>query len=151
MNSIPEYYRWYLRYFLAKNDTTATVYDRYLAFCYAVRSCMMEPWIETQKQYHQINGRRIYYLSTEYVLGKSLKQFILYLNLTKQAAEAAGELNFSLEELYEIEDSCELGNGGRGRMAAAILDAVACAKLPGIGYGLRYNFALFQQKICSGM
>jgi len=70
MNPIPEYYRLYLRYFLAKNDLTATVYDRYLAFCYAVRSCMMEPWIDTQKRYHETNTRRIYYCQQNMSLAK---------------------------------------------------------------------------------
>jgi len=90
-------------------------------------------------------------LSTEYVLGKSLKQFILYLDLAEQAAAAAGELRFSLDELYELEDSCELGNGGRARMAAVTLDGLACAGYPAMGYGLRYDYALFKQQIRAGM
>jgi starch phosphorylase len=143
------YYR-YLRFIQAKDDSTATPHDKYMALSYAVRSQMVEKWIETQKQYHSDNPRRVYYLSMEYVFGKSLKQNIINLGLEKSASEAAENLGFSLDELYNQEDDFDLGNPGKGGRSACFLEALSSCEIPSMGYGLNYDYALFQQEIKNG-
>ncbi len=112
---------------------------------------MVDKWIATQKRYHEENPRRVYYLSMEYVFGKSLKQNIINLGLEKSAADAAENLGFSLEELYEQEDDFELGNAGIGRLAASLLDSMATLGIPAMAYGLHYDYAVFRQELKDGM
>jgi len=151
MESIREPYYRYLRYFLAKDDATATVYDKYMALTYAVRSEMMDDWIETQKRYHEGNVRRVYVLSNEYVIGRSLRQNIGNLGIEKNVAEVAKKFNFSLEEIYNKEDEYDLGNGSKGRLASCYQESMASLGIPAIGYGLRYDYAHFRQVIRNGM
>jgi starch phosphorylase len=149
--SITTFYYRYLRYFLAKDDTTATPYDKYMSLAYAVRNQMVDKWIETQKRYHRNNNRRIYYLSMEYVLGKSLRHNIVNLGLEDSVADVAAALGISLEEIYNEEEECELGNGAKGAMAACIQEAMATHGLPAMGFGLHYDYSLFRQEIKNGM
>jgi glycogen phosphorylase len=144
------YYR-YLRYFLAKDDTTATPYDKYMALSYAVRSQLVDRWIETQKGYHERNERRVYYLSMEYMLGKSLKQNIINLNLEENVSQAAESLGFSVEEAVDQEDEFNLGNGGKARLAACFQESMATLGIAAMGYGLHYDYALFHQEIKNGV
>ncbi|MBD3347365.1 MAG: glycogen/starch/alpha-glucan family phosphorylase [Chitinivibrionales bacterium] len=150
MSTLKDFYYRYLRYFLAKDYATATSYDKYLALSYAVRSQMVDNWIVTQKMYHENNVRRVYYLSMEYILGKSLRQNIVNMGIEKSVIDVGVDLGFSLEELVEKEDDFELGNGGKGRLAACFIDSMASAALPAIGYGLRYDFGLYRQEISNG-
>jgi glycogen phosphorylase len=151
LESIESFYYRYLRYFLAKDDSTATAYDKYLALTYAVRTQMVDKWIQSQKYYHDHNIRRVYYLSMEYVFGKSLRQNIMNLGIEESVAQTASNLGFSLEEVFEKEDDFELGNGGKGRLAACYQDAMATLGIPGMAYGLRYDYALFKQEIHDGV
>ncbi|MFW5960512.1 MAG: glycogen/starch/alpha-glucan family phosphorylase, partial [Chitinivibrionales bacterium] len=147
LSELYQLYFSYLRYFLAKDDSTATVYDKYMALSYALRSEMVDKWIETQKKYHVENPKRIYYLSTEYVFGKRLKHNILSLDLESEVKEAIEELGVSLEELYDFEEDFQLGNGGKGSVAASIQDSMASLALPAMGYGIGYDFGMFRQEI----
>jgi len=92
--TLRENFNRYLTNFLAKDEATATSYDRYLALAYAVRSELMEKWIETQKRYHERNVRRLYYLSTEYNLGKNLLQNMLHLGIESGMTQAVKSLGF---------------------------------------------------------
>jgi len=150
MDSIREFYDRYLRYFLAKDTGTATIYDKYLALTYSVRSVMMDKWIETQKRYHEQNVRRVYFLSMEYVLGKNLRPNLLSLGIEESIEEAARYLGVSLDEVMESEDSFDLGNGGKGRIAACFQESMATLGIPAIGYGLRYDYAAYRQEIRNG-
>ncbi len=147
---IREAYHRYLRYFLSKDDSTATSHDRFMALAYAVRSEMVDRWIRTQNLYHSNKIRRVYYLSPEYILGKSLHQNVISLGLLDDVKLTAEELGFTLEEVLEKEDDLELGNGAKARQAASIQEAMASLALPGMGYGLRYDYGLFRQKISNG-
>ncbi len=151
MENLEAFYYRYLRYFLAKDDPTATPYDKYMALSYAIRSNMVDKWIDTQKAYHENNERRIYYLSMEYVIGKSLKQNIVNLGLEDGVLQVARNLGFSLDAVCEQEDDFELGNGGKGRLAACYQDSMAALSLPSMAYGLRYDYALFRQEIQNGV
>lgn len=140
----------YLRYFLAKDETTATSYDKYMAFVYAVRSELTDNWIKTQKYYSTRNVRRVYYLSMEYIFGKSLHQNIINMAIHDQIEAAVADLGFSIDELFNQEDDFELGNSGKGRMASCYLDSMATMGIPAMAYGLRYDYAQFQQTIQDG-
>ncbi|NLD98613.1 MAG: glycogen/starch/alpha-glucan phosphorylase, partial [Fibrobacter sp.] len=144
------YYR-YLRYFLAKDDSTATSYDKYMALAYAVRSELVDSWIKTQKNYHEKNVRRVFFLSMEYVFGKSLHQNMLNLGIEAPITAAVRSLGFSIEELFLQEDDFELGYAGKGRVAACYLESLATLGIPAMGYGLRYDYAQFQQEIKNGV
>lgn len=150
MENLSSFYYRYLRYIQAKDDSTATPNDKYMALSYAVRSQMVDKWINSQKRYHENNPRRVYFLSTEYVFGKNLKFNLTNLGLEKSAAEAAGTLGFSLDELYEQEDDFELGNPSKGTLAACFLDSMATLDMPAMGYGLNYDYAFFQQTLDKG-
>ncbi len=151
MENLEAFYYRYLRYFLAKDDATATPYDKYMALSYGVRSQMVDKWIETQKRYHENNLRRVYYLSMEYILGKSLHQNVISLNLEDSVLQLSKNLGFSLEEIYDQEDDFELGNGGKGRLAACYQEAMASLGIPAMAYGIRYDYALFHQKVQQGI
>lgn len=146
-----ETYYGYLRYFLAKDETTATSYDKYMALAYAVRSELTDNWIATQKRYSSQNVRRIYYLSMEYIFGKSLDQNITNLGIAAPIRNTVEELGFSFDNLLNQEDDFELGNSGKGRMSACYLDSMATIGIPATAYGLRYDYAQFQQSMQNGM
>lgn len=150
MEPTREPYHRYLRYFLSKDDSTATLHDQFMALAYAVRSEMVDRWIRTQNHYHESKSRRVYYLSPEYILGKSLHQNVISLGLLDDVRETAAELGFSLEEVFEKEDDLELGNGGKARQAACMQETLATLGYPGMGYGLRYDYGLFRQRIVDG-
>ena len=144
-------YYGYLRYFLAKDESTATSYDKYMALAYAVRSEMVDNWIKTQKCYHEQNTRRVYFLSMEYIFGKNLLQNMLSLGIEEPISSAVRSLGFSIDELYLQEDDFELGNAGKGRVAVCQLESMATHGIPSMAYGLRYDYAQFQQDIRNGV
>jgi glycogen phosphorylase len=150
MESIKESYSRYLRYFLAKGDTTATRYDKYMALSYAVRSQLVDKWIQTQQRYYDQNLRRVYFLSMEYIFGRSLRQNIISLDMEKDVAALASDVGFILDEIYEQEESFDLGNGGKARLAACFQDSIASSSIPATAYGLRYDYGLFRQSIEDG-
>ena len=125
MEPIKESYSRYLRFILAKDNLTATSYDKFMALSYAVRSEMIDRWIETQNGYHNENVKRVYLLSMEHMFGRNLKQNIINLDMEKHVLEHASKLGFLLEDIYEQEDSFDLGNGGKGRLVACMQDAIA--------------------------
>jgi starch phosphorylase len=149
--NLRETYFRYLSSFLAKDDSTATPYDRFLSLAYAVRSELMKNWISTSKRYNEKNHRRIYYLSTEYILGKNLFQNILNLGIENEVLTLARSLGFTMEELYAQEDDCMLGNGSEGRLAACLMEALASQGIPAMAYGIRYDFAQFKQELKHGV
>jgi starch phosphorylase len=147
MESIKESYGRYLRYILAKDNLTATGNDKFMALSYAVRSEIVDRWIETQARYHNEKVKRVYLLSMEHMFGRNLKQNIINLDIEKNVAEHAEKLGFSPEDLYEQEASFDLGNGGKARLAACMQDAMATRGVAATAYGLRYDFGAFRQEI----
>jgi len=137
-------------YTLAKDQYTATAYDNYLALSIAIRDRLVERWIMTQQDYHKKNKKRVYYLSMEFLIGRLLGNYILNLTLAKEVKEAMEELGFDLEELRDQEVDAGLGNGGLGRLAACFLDSMATLGIPAHGYGIRYDYGIFTQKIENG-
>ncbi len=140
----------HLKYSLAKDRYSATAYDRFLAFAWAVRDRVMERWIETQQLYHHRNVKRVYYLSMEFLLGRSLLNNLVNLRADGVCREALRELGYDWEAMLELEPDAGLGNGGLGRLAACFLDSLATLAYPSMGYGLRYEYGIFRQEIRDG-
>ena len=140
----------HLRLTLAKDGYTATDHDRYYALALAVRDRLVERWIATQQAHHRQNVKRIYYLSLEFLIGRLLGNNVINLKLEESCRAAMQELGLKWENLRDHEADAGLGNGGLGRLAACFLDSMATLGLPAIGYGLRYDFGIFKQRIVNG-
>jgi starch phosphorylase len=131
-------------------ETTLGVRERYEAIARSVRDILSQRWIHTEKTYERENAKRVYYLSMEFLIGRSLANNITNLLLDDLAKEAIKENNLNWFELLEQEPDAGLGNGGLGRLAACFLDSMATMQIPAMGYGLRYEYGIFKQTIQDG-
>jgi len=122
----------------------------YMGLAYAVRDRLMERWIRTQRSLEDTLAKRVYFLSMEFLPGRFLKNYLTSLQIDEEARIAVEELGFDLSELEEEESDAGLGNGGLGRLASCYMDSMACTKLPGYGYGIRYDYGIFHQVIEDG-
>ncbi|MEA3488779.1 MAG: glycogen/starch/alpha-glucan phosphorylase [Candidatus Omnitrophota bacterium] len=138
------------RYSLAKDLYTATDYDNYKSIAMAIRDRLIERWILTQQRYHDENCKRVYYLSLEFLPGRLLGNNVINSDLEEESRKSMEEFGYSLEDLYEQEVDPGLGNGGLGRLAACFLDSMATLGIPAAGYGIRYDYGIFNQKIVNG-
>src|SRR5712671_3279396 len=124
--------------------------DRFEAFARSVRDVLSQRWTLTGNTYERENPKRIYYLSMEFLIGRSLANNVTNLLLDPLASEAVRQENINWAELLEQEPDAALGNGGLGRLAACFLDSMATMQLPAMGYGLRYEYGIFKQSIQDG-
>ena len=137
-------------YTLSKDQYTATMNDNFWAIAIAIRDRLVERWIETQQRYHKQNLKRVYYLSMEFLIGRLMGNYVYSLGLEKPVEDALSELGYNLEEIRDQELDAGLGNGGLGRLAACFLDSMATMGIPAHGYGIRYDYGIFNQKIKDG-
>ena len=138
------------RYF-GVSPSEATKNQIYKAVVMCVRDILLEKRSAFNKKYREKNGKRVYYLCMEFLLGQSLKNNAYNLGLTGVFDSALkSTFNTTLEELYELEPDAGLGNGGLGRLAACFMDALASGNYPAMGYSIRYEYGLFKQKIVDG-
>ncbi len=140
----------HLEHSQGKNRYIATPHDLYQAIALSIRDRLMERWNDTMNRYYEDNVKRVYYLSLEYLMGRTLGNSLVNLGLTGETAQALEELGFRLEDLQELEPDAGLGNGGLGRLAACFLDSMATLGLPADGYGIRYEYGIFDQKFEDG-
>ncbi len=140
----------HLRFTRMKDLTSATLLDVYHAVAHAVRDRLVERWIQTQRAYAERNVKRIYYLSAEFLMGRALANNLISLGLYDQARDSLRAYGIHLADLLEEEADPGLGNGGLGRLAACFLESMATMQLPGYGYGIRYEFGIFEQHILDG-
>jgi glycogen phosphorylase len=124
--------------------------ERFEAIAHSVRDLLSQRWIRTEKMYERQNAKRVYYLSMEFLIGRSLSNNITNLLLDPVAKAAIKEKNLDWFELLEQEPDAGLGNGGLGRLAACFLDSMATMEIPAMGYGLRYEYGMFKQSIQDG-
>ena len=150
VQGLKEDFAWHLRYTLAKYDGKATPRDNYTAFAYAVRDRIVERWMETQERYHRQNERRVYYLSLEFLMGRLLGNNVINLKIDRECSEALKKYGIDWNNLRDFEVDAGLGNGGLGRLAACFLDSMSTLDLAGMGYGLRYDYGIFRQRIVDG-
>ncbi|MEI6412838.1 MAG: glycogen/starch/alpha-glucan phosphorylase, partial [Pseudomonadota bacterium] len=139
----------HLTYDLGKTPQTATERDWFYSLTYAIRDRLVERLMETFHGYYQKDHKRLYYLSLEFLIGRSLINSLLALGLEKIAREVL-PVNIDFDRLRVLEEDAGLGNGGLGRLAACILDSLATLDLPGYGYGIRYDYGMFTQRIENG-
>jgi len=140
----------HLEFTLSKDKFSATRSDLYLALAYAVRDLLVEKWLDTQQSYYQNDVKRVYYISMEFMIGRTLDNSLINLGLQEKWEAAVREMGLDLEVLSEIEWDAGLGNGGLGRLAACFLDSMATLSIPAYGYGIRYEYGIFYQKIVDG-
>jgi len=133
-----------------KTPALATRHDYYMALAYTVRDRMMHRWISTAEAYTSHGSRTVAYLSAEFLVGPQLGNNLVSLGMLEEVRAAMTELGFDLEDLLECEDEPGLGNGGLGRLAACFLDSMATLEIPSLGYGMRYEFGIFDQEIADG-
>ena len=124
--------------------------DTYRALSYSIRDALMYKWINTQKTYYAGAKKRVYYLSLEFLVGRSLTNAIINLGVEDPLLQALKELGSQLENLQACEEDAALGNGGLGRLASCFLDSIATMKIPAYGYGILYDYGLFHQRIIDG-
>ncbi len=136
--------------FQGRDPERAGPRDTYKALAYTLRDILVEKWINTQKEYYDKRRKRVYYLSLEFLVGRSLGNSLINLGLVDEVTSVLHDLGHSLEEMRELEEDAALGNGGLGRLAACFLDSIATLKIPAYGYGIRYEYGLFYQKLIDG-
>lgn len=125
-------------------------WEPYYALALAVRDRMIERWIRTQDEYYDKDAKRVYYLSLEFLMGRTLGNSLVNMGLMEECHKVLHELGYSLETLREAEWDAGLGNGGLGRLAACFVDSMATMGIPCYGYGIRYDYGIFHQRIVNG-
>uniref|UniRef100_A0A8C1F212 Alpha-1,4 glucan phosphorylase n=1 Tax=Cyprinus carpio carpio TaxID=630221 RepID=A0A8C1F212_CYPCA len=140
----------HLHFTLVKDRNVSTKRDYYFALAHTVRDHLVGRWIRTQQSYYEKDPKRVYYISLEFYMGRTLQNTMVNLALENACDEAVYQLGLDMEELQEMEEDAGLGNGGLGRLAACFLDSMASLGLAAYGYGIRYEFGIFNQKISNG-
>ena len=128
----------------------ATARDRFEALARSVRDVLSQRWLLTEKTYEQQNPKRLYYLSMEFLIGRSLANNVVNLLLSPLTNQFIEDKKLNLLEILEQEPDAGLGNGGLGRLAACFIESAATLQLPAMGYGLRYEYGIFKQSIQNG-
>ena len=143
-------FKQYYVHLLGRDEHTSSPFYAGEALSMAIRDRMMERWKATHQAYKDNNCRRGYYLSMEFLMGRTLSNAMLNLGVTDTVTQAMYDLGIEIEELIACEQDAGLGNGGLGRLAACFIDSCATLQLPVIGYGLRYEYGMFTQSIVNG-
>ena len=143
----------YERHLLFDNGVdlaAATARDRFEALARSVRDILSQRWLLTEKTYEQQNPKRLYYLSMEFLIGRSLLNNVMNLLLNPVAKEVIEDKKLNMIEILEQEPDAGLGNGGLGRLAACFMESAATMQLPAMGYGLRFEYGIFKQSVRNG-
>lgn len=143
-------FRYYYTYYLGRDRNCRLTHYAYKAIALALRDRVMERWRHTRHSYDNSDCKRTYYLSLEFLMGRTLGNAVLNLGVEAELVKALSGLCLEMEELEETEPDAGLGNGGLGRLAACFLDSCATLQLPVQGYGIRYEYGMFRQKIADG-
>jgi starch phosphorylase len=140
----------HIEFTLADDPRMADKYACFMGLAYSIRDRLVGRWMKSQRSLYDGMAKRVYFLSLEFLPGRFLMNYLLSLNLLEEARSALYDLGFDLDELEEEEWDAGLGNGGLGRLASCYMDSIACMKLPGYGYGIRYDYGLFHQVLEDG-
>jgi len=139
-----------LMYSIGKDPLTATERDWFYSSAAVVRERLIERWMETMRSYYREDTKRVYYFSMEFLMGRTLMNSMLNIECDEGFRRAMQEMGLELEKIRDIESDAALGNGGLGRLAACFLDSMATLGIPGYGYGIRYEYGMFNQRIENG-
>ena len=142
--------RQHMRYSLGKKWEKPSNRDLFMAIALTVRDWMIDRMLATEERCQKVQAKRLYYLSMEYLIGRSLSNNLANLGLLEPCRESLLAMGVDLEEVRESEADAALGNGGLGRLAACFLDSLATLDMPGYGYGINYEYGLFKQEIDAG-
>ncbi|RJQ16100.1 MAG: glycogen/starch/alpha-glucan phosphorylase [Nitrospiraceae bacterium] len=140
----------YIEHHLGKDCERSHIFDFYVGLAYAIRDRLIEEWLATQRSYYKTKAKRVYYLSLEFLVGRTLGNSMVNLGIENECTQAMETLGCKMEDIREQEWDAGLGNGGLGRLAACFLDSFATLGIPAYGYGIRYEYGLFYQKIKDG-
>jgi glycogen phosphorylase len=142
--------RRHARYSLGKEWASLSGHDLFLALALTVRDMLVDRMLDTEERYRRADAKRLYYLSIEFLIGRSLGNNLHNLGIYDMCRKACEQMGVDLEEIGEGESDAALGNGGLGRLAACYLDSLATLDMPGFGYGINYEFGIFKQEIENG-
>ncbi len=140
----------HLEFDLVRDKITATPDDAYHSLSLSIRDRLVRRWIRTQQRYKEEDVKRVYYLSLEFLMGRLLGNALINMNFYDKCYNILKEDGYSLEDIRDHEQEMALGNGGLGRLAACFLDSMATLELPAFGYGIRYEYGIFEQDIMNG-
>lgn len=127
-----------------------TRYSCFTGLAFSLRERLIQKWIKTQRACYDSLSKRVYYLSLEFLPGRFLKNYLISLGMEEEAAQTVRALGFDLDDIEEEEWDSGLGNGGLGRLASCYMDSMARLRLPGYGYGIRYDYGIFHQVLVNG-
>jgi starch phosphorylase len=140
----------HLRFTLASDVKTASTRDIYRSVVLTIMDRLHDNWLKTQENYRNSDTKRIYYISMEFLIGRLLDNALVNLGVLDEIKQACEELGLDYDSVRDMETDAALGNGGLGRLAACFLDSMATLGLPGFGYGIRYDYGIFNQEIKDG-
>lgn len=139
-----------LKFMIGKDPIIATQHDWLNAISYAIRDLTVDRWLRAIRRSLSQSDRAVAYLSMEFLIGRTLSNTLLNLGMYEDVSDALKKMGFELSAILEEEDDPGLGNGGLGRLAACFLDSLATLKIPSVGFGIRYEYGMFQQNIIDG-
>jgi starch phosphorylase len=139
-----------LIYSIGKDPLETRERDWFHALAYVVRDLVTIRWMDSTRQYYLQDAKRVYYLSMEFLIGRSLSNGLMNLGYYETFRQVLEDVGLELDKVAELEEEAGLGNGGLGRLAACFLDSMASLRLPGFGYGIRYDYGMFAQTIDNG-
>ncbi len=139
-----------LQHVIGKRLSSTTDYDKYRMIAFSQKAILSEKWVETQKKYESQDIKKVYYLSLEFLMGRFLRNAVDNSDMEGVTRDALRRISIDLEDVYEQEYDAGLGNGGLGRLAACFLDSMATMDIPGYGFGIRYEYGMFNQDIVDG-
>ena len=150
VDALKKSFEFHLKYSLADDHLSATKRDLYTSLALSVRDRLIKKWLLCQHSYYENDAKRAYYLSMEFLIGRLLNNSLINLGFHSEFCQALDELGYNMGELEEMEIEAGLGNGGLGRLAACFMESLATLGVPVWGYGIRYEFGIFHQKIIDG-
>ncbi|WP_296510412.1 glycogen/starch/alpha-glucan phosphorylase [Rhodoferax sp.] len=139
-----------LMFVVGKDPEAARPEDWLHAAAYAVRDQLVERWMTTTRAQYAQDSKRVYYLSMEFLIGRTFSNAMLAVGLRERVKQALADFGVDMDAVTELEPDAALGNGGLGRLAACFLDSMATLNIPGFGYGIRYDYGMFKQTIVDG-
>jgi starch phosphorylase len=148
--SVEEDFCRYFNHTLGWDKTNVAAHHVYTSCALVMRDRLVERWRRTRRAYDESDCKQAYYLSLEFLMGRALGNALLNLDIEQSSAEALRNLGLELEEVRDLESDAGLGNGGLGRLAACFLDSCATLRLPVTGYGIRYEYGMFRQRVEEG-